>query len=96
MYGNIFTAAITLQELDRYLARVRKNTAPGISGIRVDHIAGLPEEMRLAIAKVLSVPYTSGLKYNAWQEQIVHWIPKELGNPDINKRRPLMYYEVLH
>ena len=96
MYGNIFTADITLQELDRYLARVRKNTAPGISGIRVDHIAGLPDEMRLAIAKVLSVPYTSGLKYTAWQEQIVNWIPKELGNPDINKRRPLMYYEVLH
>jgi hypothetical protein len=60
MYGKVFTAAITLHELDRYLARVRKNTAPGISRIRVDHIAGLPEDMRLAIAKVLSVPYTSG------------------------------------
>jgi hypothetical protein len=61
MYGNTFTAAITLQELDKYIARVRKNTAPGVSGIRVDHIASLPLHMRKAIAQVLSVPYTSGM-----------------------------------
>jgi hypothetical protein len=58
MYGNIFTAAITLQELDRYFARVRKNTAQGISGIRVDHIASLPTELREAIAKIPRIPYT--------------------------------------
>ena len=63
MYGNIFTAKISLQELDRYLARVRKNTAPGISGIRVDHIASLPTELLEAVAKILSVPYTSGMTY---------------------------------
>ena len=96
MYGNIFTAEISLQELDRYLARVRKNTAPGISGIRVDHIASLPIELREAVAKILSVPYTSGMTYTDWKEQIVNWIPKEAGNPDINKRRPLMYYELMH
>ena len=96
MYGNIFTAEISLQELDRYLARVRKNTAPWISGIRVDHIASLPTELREAVAKILSVPYTSGMTYTDWKEQIVNWIPKEAGNPDINKRRPLMYYEVMH
>ena len=33
--------------------------------------------------------------YSDWKEEIVNWIPKEEGNPDINKRRPLMYYEVL-
>jgi len=46
MYGNIFTAAITTREMDAYIARMRKNTALGVSGIRIDHAAALPEEMR--------------------------------------------------
>jgi len=95
MYGDTFTAKITLAELDRYIARIKKNTAPGMSGIRVDHIAALPDNMRKAIAKVLSIPYTTGMGYSDWKEEIVNWTPKEEGNPDINKRRPLMYYEVL-
>ena len=95
MYGNIFTSEITLKELDKYIARIKKNTAPGLSGVRVDHIAALPDNLRTAIAKLLSVPYTTGMGYSAWKEEIVNWTPKEDGNPDINKRRPLMYYEVL-
>ena len=58
MYGNIFTAEITLQELDKFIARCRKNTAPGVSGIRIDHIAALPDHIREAIAVLLSAPYT--------------------------------------
>ena len=95
MYGDTFTAKITLAELDRYIARIKKNTAPGMSGIRVGHIAALPDNMRGAIAKVLSIPYTTGMGYSDWKEEIVNWTPKEGGNPDINKRRPLMYCEVL-
>ena len=41
MYGNIFTAEITLHELNKFIARCRKNTAPGVGGIRIDHIAAL-------------------------------------------------------
>ena len=88
MYGNTFTSQITLQELDKFIARCKKNTAPGVSGIRIDHIAALPDDMREAVAKILSVPYISGLKYTDWNEEILNWVPKEEGNPDINKRRP--------
>ena len=94
-YGDIFTRAITLEELDKYITKTRKNTAPGKSGIRIDHIAALPDEMRGTIAALLSLPYTTGIGYEAWKQEIVNWIPKENNNPDINKRRPLMYYEVL-
>ena len=51
--------------------------------------------MRGTIAALLSLPYTTGIGYEAWKQEIVNWIPKENNNPDINKRRPLMYYEVL-
>jgi len=32
--------------------------------------------------------------YAMWEEEIVNWVPKEEGNADMKKRRPLMYYEV--
>ncbi|HHZ81429.1 MAG TPA: hypothetical protein EYN64_01680 [Flavobacteriales bacterium] len=95
MYGNIFTREITIKELDKYLGRTKKNTAPGMSGIRVDHIAALPYNIREAIALILSLTYVTGLGFTAWNKEIVNWIPKEEGNFDINKRRPLMYYEVM-
>ena len=94
-YGKLFEKEITIEELDKYLTTVKNNTAPGISGIRVDHIKALPRRHREGIAKLLSIPYMTGMGYTAWGEQIVNWIPKEEGNLDINKRRPLMYYEVM-
>ena len=54
MYGNTFTKKIDLEELDKFLARTKKNTAPGLSGIRIDHIASLPDHMRTSIAEILS------------------------------------------
>ena len=94
-YGDIFTKEFTLQELDEYLKRIKKNTAPGKSDIRVDHVISLPEEHRAAIAKLLSIPNLTGLSFDNWEYELVNWIPKEEGNNDINKRRPLIYYEVM-
>ena len=94
-YGDLFTKEVTIQELDKYLTTVKNNTAPGMSGIRIDHIKSLPRQQRESIAKLISIPYITGVGYSDWGKQIVNWIPKGEGNPDINKRRPLMYYEVL-
>ena len=55
-YGTIFTSEITLTKLDKYLAKKKKNTAPGVSGIRIDHIAALTDEYREMIAQLLSIP----------------------------------------
>ncbi len=85
MYTDIFTAPITLRELDKYIAKTKKNTAPGVSGVRIDHIAALPSDLRTTIAELLSIPYLTGLSYTAWGEEIVNWVPKEC-------RRPLYTY----
>jgi hypothetical protein len=95
MYGDMFTAPITLEELTGYIKRTKKNTAPGKSGIRIDHIAALPEHMYKAIADLLSLPYVTGLGFDMWNDEIANWTPKEEGDMDINKRRPLIYYEVM-
>ena len=94
-YGNIFTSEFTLKELDEYLKRIKKNTAPGKSGIRVDHIISLPDGHRTAIAKLLSLPNLTGLGFENWKHELVNWIQKEEGNNNIDKRRPLIYYEVM-
>ena len=95
IWGCIFCREIKIEELDKYLTTVKNNTAPGISGIRIDHIKALPKKQRESIAKLISIPYITGIGFAAWKKQIVNWIPKEEGNLDINKRRPLMYYEVM-
>ena len=77
LYGDIFTKEFSIQELDRYLTKIKKNTAPGKSGIRVDHIISLPTEQRTAIAKLLSLPNLTGLGYDNWAHELVNWIPKE-------------------
>ena len=67
-----------------------------MSGIRIDHIAALPDEYREIIAQLISIPYLTGTtKSEDWNNEIVNWIPKEEGSGDMRKRRPLMYYEVM-
>jgi len=95
MYGDIFTSEITTDMMDAHISSVKKNTHPGKSGIRIGHVAALPDEMRDIVAIAISLPYMTGLHYDAWNEEIVNWIPKEAANTDIKKRRPIMYYEVL-
>ena len=38
-YGDIFTSAVSFSDFKKYLGAKKKNTMPGESGIRVDHIA---------------------------------------------------------
>ena len=66
-----------------------------MSGIRIDHIAAMPDEKRKMVAKILSLPYLTGVKYVDWNEEIVNWVPKVDGDDGIRKRRPLMYYAVM-
>ena len=68
MYGDIFTAAITLEELDTYIGKKKKTTASGVSGIRIDHIAAAPAEIREKIAKLISLTYLTGIGYTHQKE----------------------------
>ena len=46
-----------------------RNSAPGVSGIRIDHVAALPEEMRELIALAISLPYITGMGYAMWENK---------------------------
>jgi hypothetical protein len=88
-YRDIFTSAISMHQLmKRWLARKKKNTAPGVSGIRVDYLAAAPTRALRAWARMLSMPYVAGCMYSAWAEEIVNWVPKEDGNSDLGRSRP--------
>ena len=94
-YGDIFTSPITRGDFDSYIAHKKKNTAPGHSGIRIDHVAALSDIHKQMVCDMLSIVYLTGIGYSQWRKEIVNWIPKERGNHSLDKRRPLMYYEVL-
>jgi len=68
----IFTSAISMHRLKRWLARKKKNTAPGVSGVRVDHLAAAPTRALRAWARILSTPYVARCMYSAWAEEIVN------------------------
>ena len=91
----IFSTAPSFLLFERYLRNKKKNTAPGKSGLRIDLIAGACEKVRKMVWKLISIPYLTGYMYNCWADEIVNWVPKEEGNNDAKRRRPLMYYEVL-
>ena len=44
LYGNMFSEPINFNEFRAYISGKRKNKAPGMSGIRIDHICGLHEQ----------------------------------------------------
>ena len=44
---------------------------------------------RKDICRLISVPYI------IWSWEIINWIPKEPGNPDIDRRRPIALLEVM-
>ena len=79
IYGDVFTSPVSLQTLDRYLGKKKKNTAPGVSGIRIDHVAALPDKQRRAIAHMLSLPYIAGVKYGDWKRGNSKLDPKNRG-----------------
>jgi len=92
---DIFTTEIDKGAWRDYIASKKKNTSPGFSGIRIDHIAAAPPKMAEAIRKLLSLPYLSGIKYRQWENEIITWLPKEEDNPDIARRRPITLLEVM-
>ena len=91
----IFTTPIPFARFEAYTAGKKKNRGPGKSEIRIDHICAAPKGAREDICSLLSIPYTTGLVYTSWNAELINWIPKEEGNPDINKRRPIALLEVM-
>ena len=63
--------------------------------MRLDHICGLAESGLRDICSLLSVPYVCGKTYTTWNNEIISWIPKEAGNPAIDRRRPIALLEVM-
>jgi hypothetical protein len=72
-----------------------EHSARRVSGMRVGHLAAAPTRALRAWARMLSMPYVAGCMYSAWAEEAANWVPKEDGNSDLGRRRPLVYYEVM-
>lgn len=94
-YGDMFTTQINFEKFKRYMGYKSKNKSPGESHIRLDHICGLHEEGIRGICKLISIPYLCGMTYTSWNNEVISWMPKEPGNPAIDRRRPIALLEVM-
>ena len=94
-YGDIFTSPIPFSLFTDYLNSKSKNKAPSVSEVRLDHVASADETDRKLICEVLSLPYVVKRTFSSWDDEIITWIPKEPGNPDMKRRRPIALLEVL-
>jgi hypothetical protein len=94
-YDGIFDTEIPFEQFDAYCRSKAKNKAPGKSGVRIDHICSARLNDRKLICRILSLPYPTGLTFTSWDDEIINWIPKEAGNPALDRRRPIALLEVL-
>ena len=93
--GTCSRKPIHFNEFRTYISGKRKNKAPGMSGVRMDHICGLHEQGQKDINLLLSITYISEMTFSAWHKEIINWIPKEPGNPAMDRRRPICLLEVM-
>ena len=82
------------KKLLSYVGGKSKNKAPSKSNVRLDHFCGAPDREQRDMGKLLSIPYLTTLTYAAWNAEIINFIPKELGNPALDRRRPIALLEV--
>ena len=94
-YGGIFDEEIPFELFDKFCSGKAKNRAPGESGIRIDHVCSAKETDRRLICKILSLTYLTKNTFRAWDVELINWIPKEVGNPAMDRRRPIALLEVL-
>ena len=96
-YGDIFSSGLNFEKFVRYLGYKSKNKSPSESHVRLDHICGLQENELRDVCTLLSVPYVlkEKMTYTSWNNEIISWIPKEPGNPAIDRRRPIALLEVM-
>ena len=91
----LYTTEISKSEFELYLSKKKKNRAPAASEIRIDHVCSASTAVKEGFRKLISIPYLTGLVYRDWRTEIINWIPKEAGNPDMDRRRPIALLEVL-
>jgi hypothetical protein len=94
-YDGIFDTEIPFQTFDKFCFAKAKDRAPSVSNVRIDHVCSAQIRERKLICKILSLPYLTGKTFRSWDHEIINWIPKEPGNPAIDRRRPIALLEVL-
>ena len=94
-YGDIRSRCITYDEWDAYIAMKSKNVAPGASGVQYVHLAVMPVNIRHDMCDIANLAIQSGHIFTMWKKELIYRIPKEPGNPDQLKQRPLKLQEVM-
>ena len=94
-YGNIRKQTISHDTWDKYIRMKKKMVAPGKSGVQYAHLAAMSKDMRHLMCDISNLTILSGYIFKAWKTELIYTVPKEPGNPDQSKQRPIKLQEVL-
>lgn len=86
---------ITIEELKAYLKAKKKGTAPSFSGITIEDLANLSQEVLAKLLILLNAAKNRQVVGDTWCYEILKPIPKEPGNPSRDQLRPLKLQELL-
>jgi ribonuclease HI len=96
-YSNLeaaLAAPITLAQMDAALRGRPKGKAPGGTGIRVEHIALLPDNLRQAFVDLCNVFVSAGAAPDEWYTAYISLLPKEPGATSLSRMRPISLLEI--
>lgn len=95
LYADVF-APITVSDVNTYIARAKKGTAPGRTGLTIDMLNLASTEVRSDIATLLCLCHAGGkVGFSSWKRRLLNPVPKVPGDPSLEKARPIMLLEVM-
>ena len=71
----------------------KKNTAPGKSGLRVDHLAAATDTMDRKVRALCNISMLAGTPCDLWLDELIYKIPKDT-EAKIDRMRPLKFLEI--
>ena len=90
MYKHLMNP-ISESEWMKFWGQVKKGTAPGKTGVTADMVFILRDKELDVIRRMTNMVMVPGLAvYNHWKERVISPVPKEEGNFNIDRARPLV------
>ena len=95
MYKHLMNP-ISESEWMKFWGQVKKGTAPGKTGVTADMVFILRDKELDVIRRMTNMVLVPGLAvYDHWKERVISPVPKEEGNFNIDRARPLVLLEVV-
>lgn len=93
-YSHVFDP-LRRDEWDRYWKSRRNGKAPGLSGITVEMVRGLPDDLQDDLLRLLNVARRCRFIFTSWRDRCIVPIPKVQGSVKLSDARPISLLDTI-